>query len=143
METSNQTIIKPAGFWIRVLANILDTIVIMVPLTVISFMITGTWEGDIYTSFLSILYYLIIPVVWFGYTVGKRIVGVRIVKVNGEKLGFGAMLMRVFVASLVYGITLGIALIVSAFMVGLRKDKRSIHDLIAGTYVTYERPERP
>jgi uncharacterized RDD family membrane protein YckC len=44
------------------------------------------------------------------------------------------------VAAIVYGITLGIAVIVSAFMIGLRKDKRAIHDFIAGTYVTYEKP---
>jgi uncharacterized RDD family membrane protein YckC len=48
--------------------------------------------------------------------------------------------MRVIVASLVYGITLGIGAIVSAFMIGLRKDKRSLHDFIAGTYVTYQKP---
>ncbi len=34
----------------------------------------------------------------------------------------------------------GIAAIVSAFMVGLREDKRSIHDFVAGTYVTYAEP---
>ena len=37
------------------------------------------------------------------------------------------------------GITFGIAAIVSGFMVGIRQDKRAIHDLIAGTYVTYEK----
>jgi uncharacterized RDD family membrane protein YckC len=112
----------------------------MVPLTVISYLITGSWEGDIYTTIVSILYYLILPVVWVGYTVGKRIVGVQIVKVNGEKVGFGTMLMRVLVASLIYIVTLGVAGIVSAFMIGLRKDKRAIHDFIAGTYVTYKKP---
>lgn len=48
------------------------------------------------------------------------------------------MLLRMIVAAIIYGVTLGIAAIVSAFMVGIREDKRSIHDLIAGTYVTYE-----
>jgi uncharacterized RDD family membrane protein YckC len=133
-------VVRPAGFWIRVLASIIDTVVVMVPLTLISYLITGGWEGDLYTSILSILYYLILPVIWLGYTVGKRMVGIRIAKVNGEKVGFGTMLMRVIVASIVYGITLGIGAIVSVFMIGLRKDKRSLHDFIAGTYVTYEKP---
>jgi uncharacterized RDD family membrane protein YckC len=140
MEENNQTVIQPAGFWIRVLASILDTVIVMVPLTLISYLITGGWEGDIFTSILSLLYYLILPLIWFGYTVGKRMVGIRIAKVNGEKVGFGTMLMRVIVASLVYGITLGIGVIVSAFMIGLRNDKRSFHDFIAGTYVTYQKP---
>lgn len=64
--------------------------------------------------------------------------GVRIAKVNGGKLGIGAMLLRTIVAGLVYVLTLGIGLIISAFMVGLRDDKRAIHDFIAGTYVTTE-----
>lgn len=59
---------------------------------------------------------------------------------NGEKVGIGTMLMRFLVGSLIYIVTLGVALIVSAFMVGLHKDERAIHDFIAGTYVTYERP---
>ncbi|CAM3990706.1 RDD family protein [Paenibacillus alkaliterrae] len=140
MEANTQSIVRPAGFWIRAAAIILDAIVVMVPLTFISYLITGAWGEDIYTNIISILYGLILPVIWLGYTVGKRIVGIRIVKVNGDKVGFGTMLMRVIVASIIYGVTLGIALIVSAFMIGLRNDKRSIHDFIAGTYVTYEKP---
>jgi uncharacterized RDD family membrane protein YckC len=131
---------RPAGFWIRVGAALLDTLIIGLPLAVISYFITGDWEGDFVTSILDFLYYIIVPVIWAGYTVGKKITGIRIVKVNGEKLGIGAMLMRTLVAGIVYIITLGIGLIISAFMVGLRSDKRALHDLIAGTYVTYEKP---
>jgi uncharacterized RDD family membrane protein YckC len=87
-----------------------------------------------------LLNFLLVPIYWSGYTIGKRIMGIRIVKVNGEKLGFGAMFLRAIVASLVYVVTLGIALIVSAVMVGVRQDKRAIHDFIAGTYVTTEKP---
>jgi uncharacterized RDD family membrane protein YckC len=131
---------RPAGFWIRFGAALLDSIIIGVPLAVLSFFIKGNWEGDFFTSTLDLLYYIIVPVIWAGYTVGKKITGIRIVKVNGEKLGIGAMLMRTLVAGIVYVITIGLGLIVSAFMVGLRSDKRALHDLIAGTYVTYEKP---
>jgi uncharacterized RDD family membrane protein YckC len=143
VEENHQGINRPAGFWIRVLASILETVIVMFPLALISYPITGHSEGDITTSILSILsvlYYIILPAIWTGYTIGKRIVGIRIAKVNGEKVGFGTMLMRYIVAGVVYTITLGFGVIVSAFMVGLRKDKRSIHDFIAGTYVTYDRP---
>ena len=47
------------------------------------------------------------------------------------------MILRVLVGALIYGVTFGIGVIVSAFMVGMREDKRSIHDFVAGTYVTY------
>jgi uncharacterized RDD family membrane protein YckC len=136
----NEEIIRPAGFWIRLLGNILDGLVIGIPISILSYMITGDWEGDVFTNLLSLLYGIILPVVWTGYTVGKRIVGIRIAKVNGEKVGIGTMLMRALVGPLIYIVTIGIGLIVSALMVAFRKDKRSIHDFVAGTYVTYEKP---
>ncbi|MGX1900835.1 RDD family protein [Thermolongibacillus altinsuensis] len=131
---------NPAGFWRRLAANLLDGLIVGVPLAIISYFITGSMEGDPITSLINLAYFLLVPIYWSGYTIGKRIMGVRIVKVNGEKLGFGAMFLRTIVASLVYVVTLGIALIVSSIMVGVRQDKRAIHDFIAGTYVTTERP---
>jgi uncharacterized RDD family membrane protein YckC len=133
-------ITKPAGFWKRALASLLDAVIIGLPLAIISYFITGHWNGDIFTSLLNSLYFVIVPVIWSGYTIGKRIVGIRIVKVNGEKLGFGAMLLRSVAASIIYVITLGIAFIASVIMVAVREDKRAIHDFIAGTYVTTEKP---
>jgi uncharacterized RDD family membrane protein YckC len=110
-------------------------------LGLIGFLITGDFDGeDPITSLIGFIYAVAVPILWYGYTIGKRIVGVRIVKVNGKKLGIGTMLLRVLVAGIVYGLTLGIALIVSVFMVVFRKDKRSLHDMMAGTYVTYSKP---
>jgi len=131
----------PGGFWRRLLGNLLDAIIIGIPIGILGYILTGDTEGNVFTNLLNFLYYLILPVAWLGYTVGKRIVGVRIVKVGGGNVGIGVMFLRTFVSGLVYVVTLGIALIVSAFMVGLREDKRAIHDLIAGTYVTTDRPQ--
>mgnify|MGYP003516426765 FL=1 len=131
---------NPAGFWVRLLANILDSLVIGIPVGTVAYIATGSWENEDFSTPLSILYSILIPILWYGYTVGKRIMNVRIVKVDGSKLGIGAMLMRVIVAGLIYVVTLGIAAIFSVFMIGLRQDKRSLHDLIAGTYVTYNAP---
>lgn len=131
---------RPAGFWIRFGAAILDSLIIGIPLAAISYLVTGSAEDNLFSSAINLLYTLIVPVIWAGYTVGKKIVGIRIVKVNGEKLGFGAMFMRTIIAAIVYVLTLGIGIIVSAFMVGLRQDKRAIHDFLAGTYVTHGKP---
>ena len=132
---------RPAGIWVRLLAMILDGLIIGIPLAVIGYLMTGNWEENPLTNAVSFVYSLLLPVFWYGYTVGKKILGIRIAKVNGEKLGIGAMLLRNIVGGLVYVVTLGIGAIVSAFMVGLREDKRSLHDMIAGTYVTYDAPE--
>ncbi|MFJ7755180.1 RDD family protein [Peribacillus muralis] len=128
------------GFWKRFFAGFLDVLIISLPLSLIFSWITGDWENEDFSKILNLLYMLIVPIVWYGYTVGKRIMGIRIVRVDGRKLGIGTMLLRTFVAGIVYVLTLGIGYIVSAFMVGMRKDHRAIHDFIAGTYVTAEKP---
>lgn len=130
----------PAGFWIRFGALILDALIVGVPLTIIALVITGRTEDEYVTDILSFLYTLLTPIFWNGYTIGKRICGIRIVKVSdGLPPGLGTMLLRNVVAGLIYAITFGIAFIVSATMVGAREDKRSLHDFIAGTEVVYER----
>ena len=128
------------GFWKRLFAGVLDGIIVSAPLAIIFGVITGDWENEDFSTLFNFLYMVIVPILWYGYTVGKRIMGIRIVRVDGKKLGIGTMLLRYLVAALVYAITLGIGFIVSAFMVGIRKDHRSIHDFIAGTYVTSNEP---
>lgn len=117
-----------------------DGIIVSTPLAIIFGVITGDWENENFSTLFNFLYMVIVPILWYGYTVGKRIMGIRIVRMDGKKLGIGTMLLRYLVAALVYAITLGIGFIVSAFMVGIRKDHRSIHDFIAGTYVTSNKP---
>ncbi|MDQ0252649.1 putative RDD family membrane protein YckC [Evansella vedderi] len=137
MEAQNS-----AGFWVRLGAAILDGIFISLVLGVISLIVYGQIFVDASPlDLLALLYYLILPVVWYGYTLGKRALGIRIARIDGEKVTIGTMLLRDIVGGLVYAVTLGIGLIVSAFMVGLREDNRAIHDFIAGTYVTYDPPE--
>jgi uncharacterized RDD family membrane protein YckC len=50
------------------------------------------------------------------------------------------MVLRVSIAALIYGLTIGIVAIISFFMVVFRKDKRSLRDMMAGTYVTHSKP---
>ncbi|MGO4886960.1 RDD family protein [Anaerobacillus sp. MEB173] len=133
---------RPAGFWIRFGAILLDTIILGITSFFIASIIGLTdKQSDTFHGFIEFFYSLLLPVFWYGYTIGKRICGVRICKVSGENVTIGTMLMRNLVAGLVYVITLGIGVIVSLFMVIFREDKRSLHDLIAGTYVTYDKPD--
>lgn len=133
---------QPAGFGVRFVALILDSILVSIPLGLItSFMFHFPADHNPVYDLLNFLYNLLVPVMWSGYVVGKRIVGIRILKTNGENVHIGTMFLRIVVAGIVYAITLGIGVIVSAFMVGMREDKRAIHDFIAGTYVTYQKPD--
>ncbi len=111
------------------------------PLLLIYWLITGKDPNDsMIISLVVLLYSILLPVFWQGYLIGKRICGIRIVKKDGSQVGLVTMIMRVIIAGLVYGITFGLGLIVSLFMIGLREDKRTLHDFIAGTYVTYASP---
>lgn len=134
---------QPAGFWVRLGANIIDGILILIAAYILGaiFGIVGDSQ-EAFQGFINLLYALILPIVWYGYTIGKRALGIRIMKVDGEKVGIGTMLLRTIVSGFVYAITFGLALIVSIFMVVFRKDKRSVHDMIANTYVSYQKPEQ-
>lgn len=134
---------NPAGFQNRLLASVLDFIIVFVSLGLLSKLIYGEFLNykEVYlTDTISLIYYLLLPVLWYGYTLGRKMVGNRIVRVDGKKVGIGTMLLRNWVAGIFYILTLGIGLIVSAFMIGLREDKRAIHDFIAQTYVTTDSP---
>ncbi|AEH49351.1 RDD family protein [Parageobacillus thermoglucosidasius] len=131
---------NPAGFWKRLAAYLLDSLIVGVPIALIGYVITNSWENNWFTSAANIVYSIVVPAVWSGYTVGKKLLGVRIAKVNGGKVGIGTMFLRSVVGGLVYVVTFGVALVISAIMVAAREDKRSIHDFIAGTYVTTEKP---
>lgn len=128
------------GFWRRLLANILDGLIISIPVSIFTVFIID-WNQDDVISVVQFFYMLILPVVWYGYTVGKRIVGIRIVRMDGRKVGIGTMLLRNVVGGILYALTFGIAIIASAFMVAFRQDHRAIHDLIAGTYVSEDKPQ--
>nr|MDH3097927.1 RDD family protein [Bacillus velezensis] len=135
-------IYRPAGFWIRLGAVVLDYLITSVPLAIIFMLATGKDPNEsAMISIILTLYGILLPVYWNGYVIGKKICGIRIVKKDGTQVGFLTMILRVLVGGLIYGVTFGIGVIVSAFMVGMREDKRSIHDFVAGTYVTYAAPD--
>ncbi len=135
-----EIILYKAGFWIRLGASILDSLIISIPVAIIVYTFTGHYDtDDLNARILSALYSIILPVYWYGRTIGKRICGIRIQTYDThESPKITTMLMRVLVAGIVYVLTLGVGVIVSAFMVGLREDRRAIHDFIAGTEVVWD-----
>ncbi|MGQ8872031.1 RDD family protein [Paenibacillus sp. TSA_86.1] len=133
-------ILYKAGFWIRLGASFVDGLIIGIPLVIIAGAITGNYDTDEpIAKILSALYSILLPVYWYGRTIGKRLFGIRIQTYDTqESPRITTMLMRVLVAGIVYTLTLGIGIIVSMFMIGLREDRRAIHDFIAGTEVVWD-----
>ncbi|MDX8368010.1 RDD family protein [Cytobacillus sp. IB215665] len=130
----------PAGFFQRLGALILDIICVYLPLAIFSHYFIGI--DILHIDFIYVLYIFLAPVLWRGFTVGKRLSGIRIIKKNGADVTYFTMFIRTFIAQYIYVLTIGIGLLISILMVLIRKDCRSLHDFIAGTYVTKDKQER-
>lgn len=126
---------SPAGFWIRFLAGIIDAIVLSLAAALLRAMGLPLSQGVESNVIVLMLYHFLVPYLWEGYTVGKRLLKIRVTTMNGDKPGAASFLIRSLVLNGLYAITFGVLMLVSCFMVGLRADKRSIHDLLAGTQV--------
>ena len=194
--------LQPVGFWARLAATILDSLLFLITGLILSMLFSESVSTNL-NDMLSWVYMLLLPIFWYGYTIGKRALGIRIVKKDGKNVGFWNMFRRNILAPLVYfaplilGFALSYALLgwengelfldddivlidteegeamyneatdeyfyadglstaynaiavgflgsmglilASALMVGIRKDKRSVHDFVAGTYVTRALP---
>lgn len=144
-----------AGFWIRFAAYVLDWVI----LTSLVTLLTLPWAeplGKLQTEAMAQLksanpdtqvlvrFWLIslainLPIGFLFYTYfnglrgatpGKQILGLRIIREDGSKLGFGGAAIR-YLAGLLSGLTFGIGYLLIAF----HPQKRALHDLIARTRV--------
>lgn len=96
------------------------------------------------TALLSFLGFVLVHSYFLnrnGQTVGKKIVGIRIVAVDGKAVGMGTLLGRRYLPiSLVAAIpAVGPVLSVLETLFIFRSDRRCVHDLIAGTQVVNAR----
>ena len=140
---------RPAGFWIRGAALVVDSLVLQAALLPFQLfivlpmlMVGGIGRGADSARALAVNagYYVVAMLVSFGYvvwmhgkwgqTLGKIATGVKVVRVGGERIGYGRAFGR-FLGVFLSVITLGIGYL----MAGFRSDKRALHDLVAGTRV--------
>lgn len=139
-----------ASRWARLFGSILDGFVMMT-ITVPILWLTGFWERAITNSQapLDMLLGAVIGIVAFivvnayllhtaGQTVGKRIVGTRIVSVHDNTILplYRVFLMRYFPIQVISAIPfLGSVFGLLDPLFIFREDKRCLHDHIAGTRV--------
>ena len=138
----------PAGFWIRGVALVIDFVIfslVQMSLTGLARLVADLDPEEsmsvaplvgFFTLLFAALYTSALHAMG-GQTIGKMIVGIRVVDVDdGELPPFGAAFLR-FMAYFA-----SVATFTAGYlMAGLRRDKRALHDLIAGTRV--ERIARP
>lgn len=146
--SKQQTTNENGSFLRRLAARIIDRLLITVPIVLIAavlfpdafhtyFNVESTYSHlDTIIALVSLIYVVVFPLFKDGQTVGKYLMSIRIIsEAENTELNPLQMILREFVAQLLYGITFGILLVISGLMVIFRKDKRSIHDLMASTSV--------
>ena len=93
---------------------------------------------NLFMLLIVTVYMIALPVIWYGWSIGKRLLGIRITHVNGQDVTWQMMLKRELFILVVYTLTFGLFLLLSGVMMITRKDKRALHDLMADTKVTDE-----
>jgi uncharacterized RDD family membrane protein YckC len=126
-----------AGFWIRVLAYVIDAAILALVGGVLSELSLHPREIDAASSgpsaLLSLVYFgLLWSRVGSGQTLGMRFVGLRVVGSDGRLIGFGTAVLRWL------GLVLSfVALFIGVIWVAFDQEKQGWHDKIAHTYVVY------
>ena len=146
---------RPAGFFSRLEAFILDLVVLSVlevggaafiqaflrffQLTDMVVNLQSAWQNSPYYFAVSALIITIIGIGYYtfcwtllGFTPGKAVLGLKIVRRNGGKITFGRSLLRFFA----YWIS-ALPLFLGFFWVLWEPNRRGWHDKIAGTQVLY------
>lgn len=134
---------QAAGFGIRFAADMVDTLILTIPISTVFFLIGGeypfNWMVGWAWPIIYTIYLTLIPLVWSGYIIGKRIFKLKVKRMDEEGLTLKTMILREVVGKfLLSNVTVGISTLISIFLIIFREDKRAIHDLIAGTYVSRE-----
>ena len=147
--------VRYAGFWIRVLAYIIDYVIINVIVVVISGivgLIIGLTAGlianrqgeqatlpgfaggvgAVIAIVLVVLYYVKFNSGAWQATPGKRLVGIHLITVTGEPISGWLAFGRYFAYMLS-----GLPLCLGFMWVGWNEEKKGFHDMVCGTRVIY------
>ncbi|PFJ13698.1 RDD family protein [Bacillus cereus] len=96
----------------------------------------GDYRYDLTVVFiLMALYFIVLPFIWNGATLGKKVTRTKLISLTSEKLTIQTLSIRFVVLLLPNILLLGIPLICNVYMMLFRKDNCGFHDLIAKTNV--------
>ena len=132
---------RPAGFWRRGVALLLDYIFITVMVALAGGLVTALWgesgrSARVVNAALTAFRWFLPPLYavlfhWLGgQTMGKIVVGARVVALDGGGLSLSRAIGRAL-AWVLAALPVGLGLAVAA----ARRDRRGLHDLLAGTRV--------
>lgn len=125
----------------RLAAHVADLLIpavtfVMLGGTALMGMATGTSTGAGAGASVAVLLF-IAYVVWAlklfanGWTPGKKLLGLRVVREDGQAATFGAMLIREWIGKWISGLFLGLGY----FWMLWDRDRQGLHDKVLDTYV--------
>jgi uncharacterized RDD family membrane protein YckC len=131
-ETQNEA--KPiyAGFWKRLVAYIIDLLLLLPLMFFIGMALAITDEAvaRVVGVLLAWPYFALCESSTWQGTVGKKVLGLRVIDLNGNPILFGTASVRFF-SKFISGLIFGIGY----FMAGFTEKKQALHDKIAGCLV--------
>jgi len=126
-----------AGFWIRVGAALIDSIIVgVVNFAIAKAFIPGyafmetNWPATAVSLITGIAYYVVMESSEKQGTLGKMALNLKVGKANGERISFANALGRYFAKYIS-----AMILFIGYMMVGWDDKKQGLHDKIANTYV--------
>lgn len=133
-EMRSETEVKYAGFWIRFVAVVIDGIII----SVVSFILVaimnglaGDFYGAKFFGYVITWGYYIFMTDRYQATLGKKLLGLKVVSEDFSKASLGNIILRETVGKLISSIIL----LIGYIMVAFNTRKRALHDIISGTVV--------
>ncbi|AIY05048.1 hypothetical protein Plano_1083 [Planococcus sp. PAMC 21323] len=134
---------KPAGFWVRFWAYLIDLLVVSALTSILVkpvFVLSGLetinmpWYGPYAVVSAVIFYgYFILMTKFFGQTVGKMVMGIRVVSLQSDNLSIMTLLFREWI-----GRFISVTILPLYWIVGFTPLKQGVHDYIADTTVVHE-----
>jgi uncharacterized RDD family membrane protein YckC len=135
--------LEQAGIGERIVATLIDFVLLfftgIVYVTVFGFLFSGS--DVLYTTFMILfalyvfLYDLLFELAWNGQTPGKRIRGIRVVRLDGRRPGFSEFALRWVFRPIEVLISQGT---IAAIAIVVSKNQQRLGDLAAGTIVIVE-----
>lgn len=120
-----------AGFGKRLLAVILDAIILSLPAVGLGFAFSfGKSGGSGSNILLTIIYEALLIALWNGQTIGKLAMGIRVVTADGQPVPVGLAFARAGM-KIVSGVALGLGYLWMLW----DPNKQTWHDKVAKTYV--------
>lgn len=143
--TPNREQVRYAGFWMRFWAYFIDAVflfsvrgIVYAPFKLLNDgypLSFSFWSVKEIVSMTVFILYFVLMTKFFGQTVGKMVVGIKVVKDDLSKLSWSDVFFREFIGRSIHSIFgLGKLLYI---MVGFTKEKEGLHDFIADTRVIH------